>query len=100
MRDTHHTPGPWTWEETDYGSEIVGATGDLVVSLLDHQGLTYSAPEAYEANARLLAAAPALLAACRVAERIVRRLPEDTPHRQALLAVLAEALARVQRQEP
>jgi hypothetical protein len=50
---SEHTPGPWVW--TDYG-ELSGA-GDVVMDA-DY----FSEPS--EADARLIAAAPDLLAAC------------------------------------
>jgi len=62
-----HTPGPWTYP---------GGTGNFVggpdrLRIADLGGLERS-PEERQANARLIAAAPDLLAACIQAESVLR----------------------------
>ena len=53
-----HTPGPWTaYCASDDGDNYIGATGDRIV-----------AQNASEDDARLIAAAPDLLAAAKLAE--------------------------------
>jgi len=57
-----HTPGPWKWWTTHEGSHRINPEeGGLVIASCDTRN-----PFSYEqeANARLIAAAPDLLAAC------------------------------------
>lgn len=57
---TKHTPGPWAWLTGQDGRHSVAQAGTLA-SIAELRGL---APEQeLEANARLIAAAPALLEA-------------------------------------
>lgn len=56
---TTHTPGPWTVDDTEY-IDIVAPAGR--VAMLDSDALDH---RAIVANARLIANAPALLAALR-----------------------------------
>jgi hypothetical protein len=60
---TEHTPGPWTYDRED--SIIIG-TPRLLVADLDPEGviMEYAPVAQVEANGRLIASAPALLAAC------------------------------------
>jgi len=73
-----HTPGPWTLGSPTvihhdypepYDSETVsvrGANGAGIVSLSGgHQHVPFVGIEEYRANARLIAAAPELLEACK-----------------------------------
>ena len=60
-----HTPGPWTlhgWADNDYE---INAALDTVCNVPGFDDDTVDADRA-EANARLIAAAPELLAACRM----------------------------------
>ena len=51
-----HTPGPWTLDANDFGWFLISANGqDVLTEAFDTE----------EANARLIAAAPAMLAALR-----------------------------------
>lgn len=57
---TAHTPGPWTVS----GREIVGPPhSDVIVAYLPEQGMETDTPVGRAFNARLIAAAPDLLAA-------------------------------------
>jgi hypothetical protein len=52
-----HTPGPWKWDGGGYVDAPAGCIAGINAT---------SSPSVSEANARLIAAAPELLAACRV----------------------------------
>ena len=58
---TKHTPGPWITERCDNGMEILDMEQESVAGACNF-GNPYNAGET-EANARLIAAAPDLLAA-------------------------------------
>ena len=74
-----HTPGPWTYRPCTIGhpnnrrNPIVSSEGNYIARVCSQEstlpGMTSRAPDAAtaEANARLIAAAPALLVACRAA---------------------------------
>ena len=80
--DMKHTPGPWNYDRSGY-SLYVNSGRELVTALsMDGKRL-----ETSEANARLIAAAPDLLA---LAERIAR-LPEHGHY----LALIDEARAAI-----
>jgi len=81
-----HSPGPWQAVQA-YGYKIKAANGKVVATLPTHCPLTWECP----ANAYLVAAAPDLLAACRMALDVL-----DCPDtRQALVDVIAEATGQV-----
>lgn len=63
MADTNHTPGPWRVEES-WGAPCIQAKKRPVATVLYHNG---SEDPDVEANARLIAAAPDLLAAAEAA---------------------------------
>jgi hypothetical protein len=104
-----HTPGPWTldaggwpliingpepWAE---GTIDDGAQADVVVLIdcLENSGRTYDYPEEIaEANARLIAAAPELLAALEDVVRVYARIGPDS-----VLAPARAAIARARGQE-
>ena len=69
MTDTQHAPGPWATDGKDYGWCIMDLRGARVATVWRD-----GAPLA-TANARLIAAAPDLLAALQAA------LPIGGPHR-------------------
>lgn len=61
-----HTPGEWRVERTNFRHEIVA--GNTWVAIVLHARESAQAPESreeQEANARLIAAAPELLEACK-----------------------------------
>ena len=58
-----HTPGPWAWDE---GEEITYDQGmRSVADIREHTGFENIPMDVVKANARLIAAAPDLLAAAR-----------------------------------
>ena len=75
-----HTPGPWTLETGTPGDGhhyIQGADGSDVVSTDDGWNNNYRNYDERLANARLIAAAPELLVACRAAlnDRMFKEWP-------------------------
>ena len=60
-----HTPGPWglQGDQTQQAHYVAGADGNPICDMHKPAGF-YRAPQETEANANLIAAAPALLAAC------------------------------------
>ena len=68
-RMSEHTPGPWVAGSEPWGWDIVGHSGTVVVAQSDYC-------EGAEANARLIAAAPELLAA---AEDALQFLADNDP---------------------
>lgn len=77
-----HTPGPWESRPHDY-PEIVRAPGGGSVAHCGEEHDVYhgSDPEVAVANARLIAAAPDLLAACEA----VSRSPKSQAYRDAYI---------------
>lgn len=67
MSDTKHTPGPWEYESGSIWSDLAGRIGRA-----DRDNPT-TCPTERDANARLMAASPELLAACELALRILDR---------------------------
>jgi hypothetical protein len=79
-----HTPGPWSvghtrqsptdprigpfWETAIHVGESRNRGNALALACLGGKGATNGSREAVEANARLIAAAPELLAACEAAK--------------------------------
>ncbi len=75
MSDTKHTPGPWEYVEYPNGPIEVIAGGD--VGGVVHQGQIFTEPDDIaeeRANARLIAAAPELLAACKELTTLVENI--------------------------
>ena len=78
MTHTEHTPGPWAISQSPeiFANDLViyrlhpdGGKGHIVTSLCDpakYKNCTNFTPDEQKANARLIAAAPKLLAACRM----------------------------------
>lgn len=85
-----HTPGPWTiFENGDIGSASVRTPDTLVIAAGQVRGATIG--EAM-ANARLIAAAPELLAAC---EEFVRKVESGKARSRRSYAEMKAALAKV-----
>lgn len=67
MSDTKHTPGPWKYTQTktgcDYGISAPGCSNVLAEVYEEFIGRGVYEPLEARANARLIAAAPELLAA-------------------------------------
>lgn len=66
------TNGPWRSDR-----QAVLAKGKIADLLIATVHKTYSEPEEAEANARLIAAAPDLLEACKVAETCFRKMEKN-----------------------
>jgi cytolysin (calcineurin-like family phosphatase) len=68
-----HTPGPWKVGEQRTGDDLPDPECDIFTEIMSGDGLialvdaTPVDDQSLEANARLIAAAPAMLEACRVA---------------------------------
>lgn len=90
-----HTPGPWHVVNDEAGTptDIRGPQGQLLADTFGELG------EAY-ANARLIAASPALLAACRAAREMMNwevetaSNPTDWDDRKEALVVMLDAAIR------
>lgn len=70
MSGAQHTPGPWTIEQYGAGdSLVVHSDADTRVCFMATPGLLGSLPN-IKANARLIAAAPDMLAAIKVVDDV------------------------------
>ena len=59
----NHTAGPWTTYQDQYCIAVKDATGHVICQMGDCDGRLYDVPEVADENARLIAAAPDMLAA-------------------------------------
>lgn len=105
-----HTPGPWAWDGEDYCG-LDGPDRDAVLTYRDFEGMHLTYGDSRQANARLIADAPALLAevvklragldeavqtleAIEIAARMrfspADILDENSPIREGMRAVLAK----------
>jgi hypothetical protein len=102
--ENKYTTGPWNVEKCRYGFAVYASkTGDVVVKTEDAEG-RYGAID-NEADARLIAAAPELLAALKGMEKwassIYDGYPPSTasiaaaPYREAARAAIAKATGEV-----
>ena len=67
--ETKHTPGPWNLDKRQ--EKLMGANGQSIV--VWNSGLSFgNRTEEAEANARLIASAPELLAACSRAFNLIK----------------------------
>lgn len=82
MGESKHTPGPWLLMPMAYGYDLCveGATpggyGGWFVEL--HTLSNEDLRQEFDANARLIAAAPEMLAALKLAEDVLSRAPFST----------------------
>jgi hypothetical protein len=83
---TGHTPGPWV--ATPYGDVMPRGANYLVASCSSKSGMYRD----YEANARLIAAAPQLLEAAQAAWNCIAELP-PTQARVEVALMLQESIA-------
>lgn len=92
-RENAFTPGPWVahdeWDRVDGELKLVGPLpGSPVVALTSYHG-----PEGRAANARLIAAAPDLLAVVQQCADLAEKWGEQGPLVRAARAALAKATA-------
>ena len=64
MSDLKHTPGPWVATQNEAAAWAITTAGPLVMFVCEVNGPYTPSMDRYEADARLIAAAPDLLAAC------------------------------------
>ena len=92
--ETKHTPGPWNLDKRQ--EKLMGANGQSIV--VWNSGLSFgNRTEEAEANARLIAAAPELLAALKKAYAFAvqqSRAPQDPA--DALTLEIIEAIVRAE----
>ena len=79
MAEQQHTPGPWTLEADEDGTQVIYGPDGHPLAEVD------------EANARLIAAAPALLAALVDAREALMRLPDTEGAYRVTCIAQAEA---------
>ena len=100
-----HTPGPWTVtieppRRDDPGGRVTVSTdqdagneySSLICFVTTYPLHDYAEPTEEMANAHLIAAAPDLLAVCRMALPVVKRYGDPYTH-DTLLAAIAKATA-------
>jgi hypothetical protein len=89
-----HTPGPWKWWTTHEGAHRINPhKGGLVIASCDTRN-PFS--EEQEANARLIAAAPDLLEACKAVKATCPADPDINPEWQAAWDLLLAAIAKAE----
>lgn len=93
MSNTRHTPGPWRVEDSDPPQITTNpALAGGARTIAEMRIVAYSDLRERAANARLIAAAPDLLAACKSAERHFVGMDIDTGTVMDLLhAAIAKA---------
>lgn len=83
--ESGHTPGPWAYDPSGehYYGKVVRAGGTVIAEIRDAKGSQFNAltprPEVTLANARLIAAAPDLLAALEWATRFAEGSWDSDP---------------------
>lgn len=98
-----HTPGPWTaYDNAAYGTAIMAgsATGQYVASVQKYVGLSL---ETYQANARLIAAAPDMLEALKLYDAVMTEawgefdaLPDEYSARRRCWTAIRAAIAQAE----
>ncbi len=83
-----HTPGPWTWNNYD---TMRGANGRIVFQHSEHQGEPPS-----QADARLIATAPELLAVAKTCAESLERCEVCGHYPHATGCVLIAAIAKAE----
>ncbi len=92
-----HTPGPWKIDTLGSHIWILSETGDYLAEVITSDEEGRCRPEDAEANARLMAAAPELLAAAEEALLILKQLKtdewafDDSPIEEQLQDAIAKA---------
>ena len=86
MSEPKHTPGPWRWDGK-YCGDIVDADGYSVAGIMELEEVAET-----DSNARLIAAAPDLLAAC---VEFVRKVEDGDARSTRSYAQMKAAIAKV-----
>lgn len=91
-----HTPGPWKWDYSN--SEVEGDCGHVIPWSLDSDDCHVLVPQqtcwidVNPADARLIAAAPELLAACKLACGILAYQVDDPDIQELVLPEIRAAI--------
>jgi hypothetical protein len=93
--ETQHTPGPWEVDGDRDGDQLLVIQSESKGEICNVT-FTLGYGHADEANARLIAAAPDLLAACEAA--LARENQRDTPAFSSLRGQLRNAIAKAKEQ--
>lgn len=94
-----HTPGPWRIARTSDGREVIAEDAGQILTIAYAQAYLHKASPDDEAraNARLIAAAPALLKACEaIITDLERFVSRQGPGPDARLAALKAAIAQAE----
>ncbi len=93
---SRHSQGPWMTQvdETPFTVESANATDPAICELLPRDADVYT--EEDEANARLIAAAPDLLEACRRAVRLLEQRENVEPLVDSTLQQVRAAIAKAE----
>ena len=90
--ETKHTPGPWSWSRDTMENRC-----DITLhSEATGYSILYCCEKPREPNARLMAAAPDLLAALKEADEDFARegFDKDGPYRAHIIAAIAKATGK------
>lgn len=94
MTAAAHTAGPWEARKSHYSdhlSTVFGADGSYV-AVTDNSKAPVGDPEKYEANTRLIAAAPDLLEQLTLALPYVESALEDRGYKPGSIKIRTEAI--------
>ncbi len=95
MIETRHTPGPWEWENHPHNGEPIALTGGGDTDVLLATGSSLQAwLIVNEADSRLIAAAPDLLAACQYLRRFLAEYDTDREFHSSLRQTLDDAITK------
>jgi hypothetical protein len=97
-----HTPGPWTYSGDSDGDFIVWAGegflanvgGSFINAVVEDPQKELVAFDCEQANARLIAAAPELLEACKRAVQLLKGCGANVDEDEPILAAIAKAEGR------
>ena len=94
--EAKHTPGPWRVQGTriEYGPFVAG--DGFVVAKVFRDPSETGTPNEWEANARLIAAAPDLLAACREAIDFIWAEMKENPDKEDMDGSIMDRLIELQ----
>lgn len=102
-----HTPGPWEVSASIHWPSSIGAWKAIwgpSTAQLTHQKriclITPNRKAESDSNARLIAAAPELLAACKAADELLSRIPKLPNHKGRKITVIRELQAAIAKATP